>query len=103
MVKELWVDVKEEPEAYEGQQIAILLERKIESFIQNRVQQYADKWCMDEATLRFLIDNYRPQREKQNGETELKNREITRNINRKQKIQYLNYIIGKRHVEILLV
>lgn len=72
MVKELWVDVKEEPEAYEGQKIAILLERKIESFIQNRVQQYADKWCMDEATLRFLIDNYRPQREKQNGETELK-------------------------------
>ena len=36
------------------------------------IKTYADKWCMDEATLRFLIDNYRPQREKQNGETELK-------------------------------
>ncbi|WP_367565361.1 type I restriction endonuclease subunit R [Lacrimispora sp.] len=73
VVSNLWNEIKADASVFADQQISILLEEKIESIIEEYLSAFCLKWCVDPDALRFLVNNYRPQRKKQNGESELKN------------------------------
>ncbi len=69
---ELWEKIKVNPEAYRDQNIYDLLESMVSKTLDHLVQSFAKKWGLQTKELRFLIDNYNPNREEQTGETELR-------------------------------
>jgi type I restriction enzyme R subunit len=73
LIEELWSDIQENPEKYLDQNISVLLENRIQSTNYEQVEDFADKWCINEKTLDFVVSNYSPKRKRQIGETELKN------------------------------
>lgn len=71
----LWSNVQKNPELYKGKNINELLNDMISSTIDHLVTGFAKKWAVQADELRFVVDNYNPNRtdDKQNGEDELKN------------------------------
>lgn len=73
LIKELWTDIQDNPESYRDQNISVLVEDKIQSSYYKQVEEFANKWCINEESLEFVVNNYNPNRKRQIGETELKN------------------------------
>lgn len=72
LMKELWDDIQNNPESYRDQNISILLEDMIQKTKYHFVEEFAQEWCVNEENLGYYVSNYNPIREKQNGESELK-------------------------------
>lgn len=72
LMKELWENIQHDPEAYRGQNVSIILEDMIQTAISKLIEHFAKKWYVNEEELAFMIENYNPSKEKQNGEAELK-------------------------------
>lgn len=72
LVKELWKSIQDNPEEYRDQNVSVLLENMIQTTRYELVEDFAQKWCVNEDNLDFVVSNYNPNRERQNGESELK-------------------------------
>lgn len=70
---ELWEKIKKDPESYRGQNIQELLNTMISETIDHLVNNFSVKWSVQVNELQFVVDNYNPNKEVQNGENELKN------------------------------
>lgn len=72
LMEELWNRIQDDPEAYRDQNISVLLENLIQDTTYELVEEFSDKWQVNEDELEFMVSNYNPKKEKQNGEAELK-------------------------------
>ncbi|MFB1050602.1 type I restriction endonuclease subunit R [Paraliobacillus sp. JSM ZJ581] len=72
LMKELWGNIQENPEEYRDQNVSVLLENMIQTTRYELVEDFAEKWCVNEDNLDFVISNYKVNRDRQNGESELK-------------------------------
>lgn len=72
LMKQLWDKIQREPEEYRDQNVSILLENMIQSTNYTLIEDFSKKWCVKEEALNFMVSNYNPRHERQNGEAELK-------------------------------
>ena len=72
LMRQLWSSTKNNPEQYRDQQIATVLEDMKQTVKNEKVANVSEKWALEEEQLAFVVDNYNPKKEKQNGEAELK-------------------------------
>jgi len=73
LIKELLNDLKENRESYRDKDVSVLIEDEIKTENYQQVENFANKWCVNEESLGFVVNNYNPKRKRQVGETELKN------------------------------
>src|SRR5699024_326410 len=73
LIKELLNDLKENRESYRDKDVSVLIEDEIQTENYQQVENFANKWCVNEESLGFVVNNYNPKRKRQVGETELKN------------------------------
>lgn len=73
LIEDLWLDFQNDRDKYQDQNISVLLENRIQASNYEKVEDFADKWCVNEETLDFVVSNFNPKRKRQIGETELKN------------------------------
>lgn len=71
-MRTLWDNIQNDPEAYYGQDINHLLDNMILETIDYLVKDLSKLWALQASELRFLVDNYDPNQEAQNGEAELR-------------------------------
>jgi type I restriction enzyme R subunit len=72
IMKELWTSIRQDPEKYRNQNISNVLEDRIIREEQKVIQTFSDRWQVSEPELTYVVANYSPKKEKQNGESELK-------------------------------
>ncbi|MDN6626019.1 MAG: type I restriction endonuclease subunit R [Pisciglobus halotolerans] len=72
LMTQLWSSIQKNPEQYRDQQIATVLEDMKQTVKSEKVANVSEEWALEEEQLAFVVDNYNPKKEKQNGETELK-------------------------------
>lgn len=72
LMKNLWRSIEQSPNMYRGQQVTHLLEDMVQENMDSIIQNFADKWCVSQDRLTFMVFNFNPSKERQNGETELK-------------------------------
>lgn len=72
LMGEIWDKIQDDPESYRDQNISVLLENSIQNTTYELVEEFSDKWQVNEDELEFMVSNYNPRRSKQNGEAELK-------------------------------
>jgi len=72
LMETLWSNIQANPEAYRDQHVSSLLERMIQHTISTLVEDFAKTWRVQDKELAFMVANYNPNRDKQNGEAELK-------------------------------
>lgn len=73
LVEELWENIQKNPEEYRDKNVSVLLENMIQSTKYELIEDFSQKWCVNEANLDYVVSNYNPSRKRQNGEAELKN------------------------------
>lgn len=72
LMVQLWENIKQDPEHYRGQKIQNLLDTMIIETLDRLVSDFSNKWFVQPSELRFVVDNYDPNKDAQNGENELK-------------------------------
>jgi len=72
LMEHLWDKIQDDPEAYRDQNVSVLLENLIHDTTYELVEEFSDKWRVNEDELEFMVSNYNPKRSRQNGEAELK-------------------------------
>ncbi|WP_062350000.1 type I restriction endonuclease subunit R [Bacillus kwashiorkori] len=72
LMKELWDNIQKDPEAYRDQNVSVLLEEMIQKTTYKLIDDFSKKWYVKEEELSFMVANYNPSLDKQNGESELK-------------------------------
>lgn len=72
IMKELWGSIRQDPEKYRDQNISNVLEDRILDEQQEVIQNFSNKWQVPQPELTYVVANYSPKKEKQNGESELK-------------------------------
>lgn len=71
-IEDLWTDIQENPEEYRDKNVSVLLENMVQTNQYEAIENFADKWCVNEETLDFVVNNYNPNRDHQFGMSELK-------------------------------
>ncbi|CGG54483.1 Type I restriction-modification system restriction subunit [Streptococcus pneumoniae] len=69
---ELWTKIQANPENYRDQYVSSLLEEMIQQTINALLDTFVQKWWVQKEELEFMVANYNPNHERQNGEAELK-------------------------------
>ncbi|QWG37430.1 type I restriction endonuclease subunit R [Bacillus mycoides] len=69
---ELWMRIQANPENYRGQYVSSLLEEMIQQTIDALLDTFVQTWWVQKEELEFMVANYNPNHERQNGEAELK-------------------------------
>lgn len=72
VMQKLWDNIKDNPEDFRDKNVSNVLEDMIQSEEQEFIQDFSEKWHVDEDELTYVVANYNPKRNKQNGENELK-------------------------------
>lgn len=72
MMETLWKNIQENPEDYRNKNVSNVLEDMIEESKHRFIHSFSEKWSVKEDELTYVVENYNPNREKQNGENELK-------------------------------
>lgn len=72
LMEKLWRNIRQDPENYRGQNVSSLLENMIQETQYTIIQDFSKKWYVQESELAYVVANYNPNKEKQNGESELK-------------------------------
>ncbi|PGE91772.1 type I restriction endonuclease subunit R [Bacillus toyonensis] len=72
IMEELWTNIQANPEAYRDQYVSSILEEMIHRTIDALLDTFVQKWWVQKEELAFMVANYNPNLEKQNGEAELK-------------------------------
>lgn len=68
----LWNSIRQEPEKYRDKNVSLLLEDMIMDAQDEFVQDFSKKWHVEEEELSYVVNNYNPHKNRQNGEYELK-------------------------------
>ncbi|MDN6251290.1 MAG: type I restriction endonuclease subunit R, partial [Tetragenococcus koreensis] len=71
VMRRLWDNVLQEPENYRDQNVSNVLEDMIRSTSYSVEQEFSEKWQVKEDELAYVMENYSPKKEHQNGEREL--------------------------------
>lgn len=69
---ELWTNIQANPENYRDQYVSSLLEEMIQQTINAFLDTFVQTWWVQKEELEFMVANYNPNHERQNGEAELK-------------------------------
>ncbi|MDN6729898.1 MAG: type I restriction endonuclease subunit R [Alkalibacterium sp.] len=72
IMRKLWDNVLDNPEDYRDKNVSNILEDMVQSEEQAIIQDFSDRWELEEEELTYVVANYNPKRNKQNGENELK-------------------------------
>lgn len=72
LMETLWTNIQANPEAYRDQHVSSLLEQMIQQTINTLVDGFVSTWWVQKPELAFMVANYNPNLQKQNGEAELK-------------------------------
>lgn len=72
LMKQLWEDIQLNPENYRDQNVSQLLEETVQQTKQKSIKSFSDKWCVNTEDLTYVVTNYNPKKDKQSGESELK-------------------------------
>lgn len=72
LMRRLWHAIQDDPEQYRDQNVSVLLENMIEATKYELVENFAQKWCVNEKNLEYVVSNYNPVLERQPGEASLK-------------------------------
>lgn len=72
LMRNLWDSILKDPENYRDQNVSHLLEDMIQDTESTVVHDFSAKWQVDEDELAYVVANYNPKKERQNGESELK-------------------------------
>ncbi|MRB36046.1 type I restriction endonuclease subunit R [Bacillus thuringiensis] len=72
IMRELWTNIQANPENYRDQYVSSLLEEMIQQTINALLDTFVQTWWVQKEELEFMVANYNPNYEKQNGEAELK-------------------------------
>ncbi|WP_242302727.1 type I restriction endonuclease subunit R [Bacillus cereus group sp. BfR-BA-01361] len=72
IMRELWDNIRQDPENYRDQNVSNLLENMIQDSLYDVIQDFSQKWHVKEDELAYVVVNYNPKKERQNGENELK-------------------------------
>ncbi|AYW44754.1 type I restriction endonuclease subunit R [Tetragenococcus koreensis] len=71
LMRHLWDNILQEPENYRDQNVSNLLEDMVQGTSYEVQQEFSNKWQVDEEELAYVMENYNPKKEHQNGENEL--------------------------------
>ncbi|API88052.1 DEAD/DEAH box helicase [Marinilactibacillus sp. 15R] len=72
IMQNLWGNIRLNPEKYRDQNISNVLEDVIQSEQQYVIEDFSQKWQVKQEELSYVVANYSPKKDKQNGESELK-------------------------------
>ena len=72
IMKSLWDSIRQDPETYRNKNVSNVLEDMIQEEEQEFIQDFSQKWEVEEDELAYVVANYNPHKERQNGENELK-------------------------------
>ncbi|GAB2323829.1 HsdR family type I site-specific deoxyribonuclease [Alkalibacterium sp. m-11] len=72
VMQRLWDGIKQNPEDFRDKNVSNVLEDMIQSEEQEFIHDFSEKWHVNEDELTYVVANYNPKRDKQNGENELK-------------------------------
>ena len=72
LMRELWENIRYNPENYRDKNISNELENLVQASEEQVVQKISEKWALNEDDLMYVVANYSPRKERQNGELELK-------------------------------
>lgn len=72
LMKDLWDNIQRDPESYRDQNVSVLLEDMIQTAVEKLIRHFSKKWHVNDEELSFMVANYNPSKDKQNGEAELK-------------------------------
>lgn len=63
LLSSLWDEIKSDPHKYKDQQINELLQSMIDNTKNSEIDNFAEKYCLKLADLKFVIKNYDPEKE----------------------------------------
>ncbi|MGC4700205.1 type I restriction endonuclease subunit R, EcoR124 family [Enterococcus faecium] len=72
LMRSLWKDILIDPENYRDKNVSHLLEEMIQAKQYAAIKDFSDKWHVEEEELAYVVANYNVKKEKQSGESELK-------------------------------
>lgn len=93
LMKSLWDDIHLNPEKYRDQNVSMLMEQLSDEAEREKVASFSNQWFVEEETLAYVVANYNLQKDKQSGESELKNTSDYQNYreNTEQPVSKLRY------------
>ncbi|MDE1549996.1 type I restriction endonuclease subunit R [Jeotgalibaca caeni] len=71
-MRRLWDNILQNPEDYRNQNVSQVLENMILDAQEDIIQDFSQKWHVEEEELAYVVNNYNPKKQRQNGENELK-------------------------------
>ncbi|MGX7196348.1 type I restriction endonuclease subunit R, EcoR124 family [Enterococcus olivae] len=72
LVKHLWDDIQLNPENYRDQNVSLILENMRQETEYQAIQDFSQKWSVEEDAAAYVALNYNPKKKKQSGENEMK-------------------------------
>nr|WP_082220078.1 type I restriction endonuclease subunit R [Jeotgalibaca dankookensis] len=72
LMQELWNSIRLDPEKYRDKNVSNTLEEMIHETERDVIQDFSEKWHVEEDQLAYVVTNYNPKRKRQYGEAELK-------------------------------
>lgn len=72
LMRNLWDGIRRDPEDYRDKNVSNLLEDMAQETKYEVVQDFSEKWQVDEEELEYVVANYSSKKERQNGEKELR-------------------------------
>lgn len=72
VMRKLWDNVLDNRENYRDKNVSNVLEDMVQSEEHEIIQDFSNRWELKEEELTYVVANYNPKRDKQNGENELK-------------------------------
>src|SRR5699024_2383767 len=72
IMRKLWDNVLDNPEDYRDKNVSNILEDMVQSEEHAIIHDFSNRWELKEEELTYVVANYNPRRDKQNGENELK-------------------------------
>lgn len=72
LVRDLWRDIQLNPENYRDQNVSLILEEMRQETEYKAIQEFSQKWSVEEDAATYVALNYNPKKKKQSGENEMK-------------------------------
>ena len=88
IINGVWLNIKSDPIKYKGVQVSQLIADKIEQAVDDKLKQFADKWCISLGDLKFAAYNYRADDKLAVDMNFEKFKQSNRDVSVKNKLQY---------------
>lgn len=102
LLEKLWQEILIDPEQFRNQNISQILQKKIAESQYALVNDFSEKWFLEEEQLAFMVESYNPKLKKQQGENELREKSNytlyrKNNPTGATKLQYWKYVMKDFH------